>query len=178
MGHHDRQLREVGSDVVEQHRVGVAQLDAVPARQPGADAGLAGMEQRRHSRVGDRLVDRIETTVVRLEGLHAGVKLEALDAVVADQLVDAVHRASLMPRVDAAERDQHVVVANSARDEEDNWINTIRETSIDASEFAVSCTPGYYNNEGGGGGEGIRSAIGEPYMPGFYAFDDLLKEWR
>jgi cyclohexanone monooxygenase len=42
----------------------------------------------------------------------------------------------------------------------------------------VSCTPGYYNNEGGGGGEGIRSAIGEYYAPGFYLFDDLLKEWR
>ena len=42
----------------------------------------------------------------------------------------------------------------------------------------LSCTPGYYNNEGGGGGEGIRSALGEYYMPGFYAFDDLLKEWR
>jgi cyclohexanone monooxygenase len=42
----------------------------------------------------------------------------------------------------------------------------------------MTCTPGYYNNEGGGGGEGIRSFLGEPYAPGFYAFDDLLKEWR
>ena len=31
--------------------------------------------------------------------------------------MDAVHRASLVPRVDAAERDQHVVVAHRARDE-------------------------------------------------------------
>lgn len=42
--------------------------------------------------------------------------------------------------------------------------------------------PGYYNNEGGGPGseqgEGIRSHLGEPYGPGFYAFGDLLKEWR
>ena len=30
----------------------------------------------------------------------------------------------------------------------------------------------------GGGGEGIRSAIGDPYMPGFYVFDDLIREWR
>ena len=65
-----------------------------------------------------------------------------------------------------------------SQEAQDNWVKTIRETSIDASEFAVSCTPGYYNNEGGGGGEGIRSAIGEPYMPGFYVFGDLLKEWR
>ena len=40
------------------------------------------------------------------------------------------------------------------------------------------CTPGYYNNEGGGGGEGLRSHLGELYAPGFYAFDDLLTVWR
>ena len=61
---------------------------------------------------------------------------------------------------------------------QDNWVNTIRELSMDNSAFEVSCTPGYYNNEGGGGGQGIRSFLGEPYSPGFYAFDDLLKEWR
>src|SRR6201999_1608162 len=61
---------------------------------------------------------------------------------------------------------------------QDNWVNTIRQLSMDNSAFEVSCTPGYYNNEGGGGGQGIRSFLGEPYSPGFYAFDDLLKEWR
>jgi cyclohexanone monooxygenase len=66
----------------------------------------------------------------------------------------------------------------TSQEGQDNWVKTIREVAIDASEFAVSCTPGYYNNEGGGGGEGIRSAIGEYYAPGFYLFDDLLKEWR
>lgn len=61
---------------------------------------------------------------------------------------------------------------------QDNWVTTIRELAIDNSAFEVTCTPGYYNNEGGGGGEGIRSFLGEPYSPGFYAFDDLLREWR
>ena len=61
---------------------------------------------------------------------------------------------------------------------QDNWVKTIREVAIDNSQFEMTCTPGYYNNEGGGGGEGIRSFLGEPYAPGFYAFDDLLKEWR
>ena len=42
------------------------------------------------------------------------------------------------------------------------------------TEFETSCTPGYYNNEGGGGGEGIRSHLGEPYGPGFYAFGELF----
>ena len=65
-----------------------------------------------------------------------------------------------------------------SQDAQDDWVKTIREVSIDTSEFAVSCTPGYYNNEGGGGGEGIRSAIGDFYAPGFYAFAELIEEWR
>ncbi|MEZ0365496.1 flavin-containing monooxygenase [Mycobacterium sp. pUA109] len=61
---------------------------------------------------------------------------------------------------------------------QDQWCQTIRETAIDNSAFDQACTPGYYNNEGGGGGEGIRSHLGEPYGPGFYAFGDLLQQWR
>lgn len=53
-----------------------------------------------------------------------------------------------------------------------------QETAIDNSAFDNACTPGYYNNEGGGGGQGIVSHLGEPYGPGFYAFGDLLAKWR
>jgi hypothetical protein len=61
---------------------------------------------------------------------------------------------------------------------QDAWCATIRDSAIDNSAFDAQCTPGYYNNEGGGGGEGIRSHLGEPYGPGFYAFGDLLAQWR
>jgi cyclohexanone monooxygenase len=61
---------------------------------------------------------------------------------------------------------------------QDDWIRTIRECAIPTAQFAEDCTPGYYNNEGGGGGEGIRSVFGEPYGPGFYAFGRLIKAWR
>jgi cyclohexanone monooxygenase len=61
---------------------------------------------------------------------------------------------------------------------QDEWCTTIRENAMPDTGFERECTPGYYNNEGGGGGEGIRSHLGEPYGPGFYAFGDLLKEWR
>lgn len=60
---------------------------------------------------------------------------------------------------------------------QDDWGKTIRDTAVDNSAFDVQCTPGYYNNEGGGS-EGIRSHLGEPYGPGFYAFGDLLRAWR
>ncbi len=71
-----------------------------------------------------------------------------------------------------------VVTVEPSQDGQDSWISTIRELATDDGGFLASCTPGYYNNEGGGGGEGIRSALGEPYSPGFYAFDDLLEQWR
>jgi len=65
---------------------------------------------------------------------------------------------------------------------QDEWCATVRDTAIDNSAFDAECTPGYYNNEGGGAGaaegEGIRSHLGEPYAPGFYAFEDLLRAWR
>jgi cyclohexanone monooxygenase len=70
------------------------------------------------------------------------------------------------------------VTVEPSQEAQDGWVSTIRELAMDNSAFEVSCTPGYYNNEGGGGGEGIRSFLGEPYSPGFYAFDDLLKKWR
>jgi cyclohexanone monooxygenase len=61
---------------------------------------------------------------------------------------------------------------------QDAWVKTIRDNAIPSEQFLSECTPGYYNNEGGGGGEGIRSALGEPYGPGFYAFGRLIQEWR
>jgi cyclohexanone monooxygenase len=74
------------------------------------------------------------------------------------------------------------VTVEPSEEAQRGWCATIRETAIDNSQFDLECTPGYYNNEGGGmgaaKGEGIRSHLGEPYGPGFYAFGDLLAEWR
>jgi len=57
----------------------------------------------------------------------------------------------------------------------DQWCATVRETAIDNTSFQRECTPGYYNNEGE---ELIRSHLGEPYWPGFYAMEDVLAAWR
>ncbi|MDT5357782.1 MAG: cyclohexanone monooxygenase [Mycobacterium sp.] len=65
-----------------------------------------------------------------------------------------------------------------SQEAQDAWVDTIREFAFDNSEFENSCTPGYYFNEGGGGGAGPTSALGDPYSPGYYAFEDLLNEWR
>ena len=75
-----------------------------------------------------------------------------------------------------------VTTVEPSQEAQDEWCRTVKETFVDNSAFDAECTPGYYNNEGGGGGvaegEGIKSHLGEPYGPGFYAFGDLLKAWR
>ncbi len=55
------------------------------------------------------------------------------------------------------------------------WCATVRDTAIDNTSFQRECTPGYYNNEGE---QLIRSHLGEPYWPGFYAMEDVLQAWR
>ena len=114
--HHNGQFREVGGNVVEQHRVGVPQFDPVTTGQRRPETGLSGVEQCGHSRRGDGLIDRIEPAVVGLEALQARMELESADAVVPDQFADPSECIGRQ-RVDGAERDQHVVVARSALDQ-------------------------------------------------------------
>ena len=57
---------------------------------------------------------------------------------------------------------------------EDAWVAEIRAMNIFTEEFTQSCTPGYYNNEGGGG----VTIWDECYGPGVVAFNALLDNWR
>lgn len=61
---------------------------------------------------------------------------------------------------------------------QDGWVQTVRELAIDNSAFELSCTPGYYNNEGQGGAVKNGAFLGDFYSPGFYAFDELIAQWR
>ena len=65
-----------------------------------------------------------------------------------------------------------------SKEGQDAWVATVRELAIDNSAFELSCTPGYYNNEGRGGAVGNGSFLGDFYSPGFYAFDELIAQWR
>ena len=58
---------------------------------------------------------------------------------------------------------------------QDAWVKHVRETAIDMSQFAGICPPSYLNNEGE---DKLRWYLGEIYGPGFYAFADLIREWR
>jgi cyclohexanone monooxygenase len=59
---------------------------------------------------------------------------------------------------------------------EDDWVRTIEESGRWSGEFAETCTPGYYNNEGKPG-EG-PGWFGGTYGGGALAFFALLRGWR
>lgn len=76
----------------------------------------------------------------------------------------------------AQTRARGAATVEPTREAQDAWVKTVRDLAPPTT-FLEECTPGYYNNEGGGRG-GIRAAIGERYSPGFYVFDELLQNWR
>ncbi|WP_396928573.1 flavin-containing monooxygenase [Mycolicibacterium sp.] len=78
----------------------------------------------------------------------------------------------------AEAQNRGATVVEPSQEGQDAWVNTVRELSIDNSAFELSCTPGYYNNEGQGGAKDNGAFLGDFYSPGFYAFDELLAQWR
>ena len=61
------------------------------------------------------------------------------------------------------------------REAEDAWLELLLQAPpmmIGSTE----CTPGYYNNEGQGWGEGVQRATGYPHGP--VAYFKYLDEWR
>src|SRR6201991_2388772 len=61
---------------------------------------------------------------------------------------------------------------------QDTWVQTVRELAIDNSAFELSCTPGYYNNEGRSDREKNGAFLAYFYSPSFYEFDELIAAWR
>jgi cyclohexanone monooxygenase len=56
------------------------------------------------------------------------------------------------------------------------WVKTIRENLVFDKSFWSACTPGYNNDEGRGVDR--YPIFGEPYGPGYDAFDALIRDWR
>lgn len=66
---------------------------------------------------------------------------------------------------------------------QDAYVQHIRDTEIDRTEWIRECTPSYFNNEGQpdvdeNGNEKFRFYLGEVYGPGWDAFMTLLDDWR
>ena len=56
--------------------------------------------------------------------------------------------------------------------------NTIKEFAIDTSAFDCPALRAITTTRATDSAKVVRSFLGDYYMAGFYAFDDLLKEWR
>ena len=59
---------------------------------------------------------------------------------------------------------------------QDAYIKHLRSIAVDTSAFTNECTPSYFNNEGDQTKK--RSIFGEPWGEGYYAFEDMLANWR
>jgi cyclohexanone monooxygenase len=63
-----------------------------------------------------------------------------------------------------------------SQEAQDAWVHTVRELAIDNSAFELSCTPGYYNNEGREPGPAARLNVGHP--AGATAYFRYIDAWR
>lgn len=71
--------------------------------------------------------------------------------------------------------DRGAKVIEPTQQAEEGWVRHMQETANSRADFMLECTPGYYNNEGDSTG---KPSIGESYGPGFYAFGEVIAEWR
>ena len=59
---------------------------------------------------------------------------------------------------------------------EAEWVETIKKKAVDNRDYLISCTPGYYNNEGKPDeGQGLFGGL---YGGGAVEFHDLIRKWR
>lgn len=68
------------------------------------------------------------------------------------------------------------VTIEPSQEAQEAYIKYLRSIAVDNSEFAKSCTPSYFNNEGDEAKP--RHIFGEPWGRGFYDFEDMLAKWR
>jgi cation diffusion facilitator CzcD-associated flavoprotein CzcO len=73
-------------------------------------------------------------------------------------------------------RSRGAVTVECSDEAEAAWVQECISSSRANIEFLLSCTPGYYNNEGQPTLEGFQR--NGAYSPGIVAFDHKLQEWR
>jgi len=76
----------------------------------------------------------------------------------------------------AATRERGATTVESTADADAAWVDECISSSRANIEFLLSCTPGYYNNEGQPTLEGFQR--NGAYSPGIVAFDKKLEAWR
>ena len=72
-------------------------------------------------------------------------------------------------------RDEHITTIEPTQEAEDEWVEEIKSLSRFNEDFLVSCTPGYYNNEGQPNPKSIQNGA---YGKGSNPFFKKMQAWR
>ncbi len=72
--------------------------------------------------------------------------------------------------------DNDIKTFETSQEAEDEWVEIIRSKAHLGERFYAECTPGYYNNEGKGGGS--TGFLSGQYGDGPVAFFNVLDKWR
>ena len=56
------------------------------------------------------------------------------------------------------------------------WVDHVRETAFDNSQYLNECTPSFFNGEGTN--RKTNFYLGDNYGPGWYPFEEILADWR
>lgn len=86
--------------IVEDHRIGIGQLDPAAAGQSHSDSGLAGIEQRDEPVPGVGVVAQVEGQVAGVEALLTRMELHPILTVVRREIMDEWDRSGGVERVD------------------------------------------------------------------------------
>ncbi len=68
------------------------------------------------------------------------------------------------------------VTVEPTQEAQEAYIRHLRSVAVDNSTFTTECTPSYFNNEGDTTKK--RFIFGEPWGEGYYAFEEMLQQWR
>ena len=79
--------------------------------------------------------------------------------------------------------DRGATAVEPSLEAQNGWVQHLRATAIDNTQWVRECTPSYFNNEGeaqltSSGVEKYRFYLGESYGPGWNAFEQILQDWR
>ncbi|HEX7856368.1 MAG TPA: NAD(P)/FAD-dependent oxidoreductase [Sphingobium sp.] len=72
-------------------------------------------------------------------------------------------------------QERGIEAVEPSQDAQDAWVEHVRATHVDTSDFVRECTPSYFFGEGS---EKPRSYLGDTYGPGWDAFERVLEDWR
>src|SRR5262249_52717897 len=106
----DRQLRELGGDVIEVDRPSVIKFDSHPARHSCSERVCSGVKEGRDAELGDFFVQRKEARVIWIKSLDARMKLRALHPELGDCAFHFINREPSLPGVDGGEAHELVRV--------------------------------------------------------------------